>query len=497
MSLTPGLPIRYIGDIVCHFTGWIGFAILVIVFCAHCQGTNPVEELPAADPTDFESDVPTRIPNALPTGGDCCPNPVPPGCDDPSLPPCSGQDETLVALLLLDSDNDGRSDYDELMTGTDPSDATDGPDIDGDGIPNGEDQDVDGDEIRNESDQDIDGDGIANRFDPDMDADGLLNIVDPNRDGDGTANLIDTSSGGVPVGNDCRFDTDCPPTRIRFCVNYTCKNCIGDSDCAQQSGKRCVLNVCSECGTDEDCDDRNPCTDDVCSADGHACSHKPNSLPCDDGSDEADCTVGVCSDGKCVSRPRRCEERLPCTPPCSSSDVCVNGACTPKCDNASNCSSGFACRDGGCQDGCFLDDECDDGNECTDDRCQDNATCSHTPNNANCENGSSICCSGRCFEPKCTEDRTCNDRNPCTRDICMKPGTCENHCSHTRICSEECGPCKEVDLVCCDGVCTMPKCFEHGDCAGLEEGEGLEVCRNPGTCEADCVICDDADCVNP
>ncbi len=45
----------------------------------------------------------------------------------------------VVLALLGDSDNDGRSDLDELVGGFDLFDPTDGPDIDGDGIPNAED----------------------------------------------------------------------------------------------------------------------------------------------------------------------------------------------------------------------------------------------------------------------------------------------------------------------------------------------------------------------
>ena len=50
----------------------------------------------------------------------------------------------LLAALALDSDNDGRSDLEELVLGNDPFDPLDGPDIDGDGIPNGEEPDVAG-----------------------------------------------------------------------------------------------------------------------------------------------------------------------------------------------------------------------------------------------------------------------------------------------------------------------------------------------------------------
>ncbi|NIX25225.1 MAG: hypothetical protein GWN07_37670, partial [Actinobacteria bacterium] len=89
------------------------------------------------------------------------------------------------SLAGQDSDGDGRSDLDEYAEGTDPNDPSDGPDIDGDGIPNGEDPDVDGDGLLNGEDPDIDGDGRPNPFDRDRDGDGLPNLIDEDDDGDG------------------------------------------------------------------------------------------------------------------------------------------------------------------------------------------------------------------------------------------------------------------------------------------------------------------------
>lgn len=92
--------------------------------------------------------------------------------------------DALLALWPMDSDGDGRSDFDEVVSGSDPHDPTDGPDIDGDGIPNEEDDDVDGDGIPNAYDDDIDGDGIPNPVDLDRDGDGLLDLLDTDDDGD-------------------------------------------------------------------------------------------------------------------------------------------------------------------------------------------------------------------------------------------------------------------------------------------------------------------------
>lgn len=107
------------------------------------------------------------------------------GSNEPS------SDEIAAILAARDSDHDGRSDFDELAMGTDPNNPTDGPDIDGDGIPNGQDPDVDGDGVPNAYDIDIDGDGLLNSFDSDMDGDGIENLVDIDKDGDGVENKKD------------------------------------------------------------------------------------------------------------------------------------------------------------------------------------------------------------------------------------------------------------------------------------------------------------------
>lgn len=98
---------------------------------------------------------------------------------------CDFNDPALIASLFADSDNDGRANYEELLLGTDPFDPLDGPDIDGDGIPNGQDPDVDGDGILNVVGIDIDGDGLTNDLDDDADADGIPDLLDEDDNADG------------------------------------------------------------------------------------------------------------------------------------------------------------------------------------------------------------------------------------------------------------------------------------------------------------------------
>ena len=54
--------------------------------------------------------------------------------------------------------------------------------MDGDGLPNGEDDDVDGDGLLNGEDEDIDGDGVPNNEDDDAYGDGGWDGVGPRPD---------------------------------------------------------------------------------------------------------------------------------------------------------------------------------------------------------------------------------------------------------------------------------------------------------------------------
>jgi hypothetical protein len=116
---------------------------------------------------------------------------------------CQLADEQLIAILSQrDCDNDGLTDLQELFLGTDPCDSANGPDIDGDGIPNEDDPDVDGDGVLNVSDPDIDGDSIPNGLDPDPDGDLKTGPDDPDEDGDGLSDRWDLDDDGDGVWDD-------------------------------------------------------------------------------------------------------------------------------------------------------------------------------------------------------------------------------------------------------------------------------------------------------
>ncbi|XP_068152252.1 uncharacterized protein [Drosophila tropicalis] len=130
-------------------------------------------------------------------------------------------DSTEDAKSANDLDGDGiPDDEDDDIDGdgipNDKDDDIDGDgipneeddDIDGDGIPNEDDDDIDGDGVQNSKDEDIDGDGVPNHEDEDIDGDGKVNHEDDDLDGDGTPNHEDDDLDGDGVPNEEDEDLD-------------------------------------------------------------------------------------------------------------------------------------------------------------------------------------------------------------------------------------------------------------------------------------------------
>ena len=125
-------------------------------------------------------------------------------------------------------------DDDPIDTGGDSSGLGDiDGDLDGDGIPNSQDEDyfgdIDGDGVPNAEDEDfdgsdIDGDGIANLDDPDVDGDGLANeddtdFVEGDGDGDGFTDVSASAPCGGAGGTDpdsstATWDDNCGVSRF-------------------------------------------------------------------------------------------------------------------------------------------------------------------------------------------------------------------------------------------------------------------------------------------
>ncbi|MCO6436693.1 MAG: hypothetical protein J5J06_06350 [Phycisphaerae bacterium] len=366
-------------------------------------------------------------------------------------------DDEIAAILSVDSDNDGATDLEELASGGDPNDPTDGPDIDGDGILNGSDPDVDGDGLDNGVDPDVDGDGRLNGFDDDIDGDGLLEAEDDDDDGDGIPDLIDNDDNGdgeddcgcehgvcSAFGGLCFCDRgwegeDCDEFHCRDVRNCNHGKCVGPNTCRCDSGWESIGSIpCAtfHCRQLKNCNRNGFCIGpNVCRCDAdwqgledcsiHTCDRNP--MYCDDGDP---CTEDVCNPAMGCSH----------TPiMCTSPEECVNGTCTTRCTNASACMNNQGCRDGGCFE-CENDADCRDGDPCTTDLCDPLIGCT---NQAKTCGAGEECVRGACVT-------SCMNDSECGNDA----GGMPRKCSSDNGCFDQCddGECGDEE-VCDDGIC--------------------------------------------
>ncbi len=379
-------------------------------------------------------------------------------------------EQPCLVLLELDSDHDGLSDVEELMIGNDPNDPSDGPDIDGDGLPNGEDPDVDGDGFLNAVDVDIDGDGILNSFDPDDDADGLPDAIDFDDDADGIPDPeLDEDE------RECKKNSDCKQGEL-------CDTVIG--------ALTAVVNRCREpmeCGAGNTCPD-----DQFCNEDNRclgACQR------------HADCPSGyACENMRC--NPRQCDEESPCG---GDTDVCGEGGrCRSSCKRDSDCLGSEVCT------GDPLHCErrqCVDGRDC-DAIATDPCTVNYC-DDGRCLNVPPLPPAGQFCDPADGIMKECNtpDDNRCVSDdVCMR-GVCDTgtwRCGEQPKCFGETplcvgGECQECtndnadactrldnENACLRGVCDSGQCVAEGCPAGqLCDGAECIECDNPDE-DGDC-----------
>ena len=301
----------------------------------------------------------------------------------------------------------------------------------------------------------------------------------------------------LPMPEDCNgLDDDCDalvdePEEVDGNYASLCDDanpctkdtCSGQDGCSHEllSGNECMDgDVCTTADHCEDgqcvgspviCDDKNDCTDDLCTEEG-GCEYLPNALPCDDADP---CTVSdLCKQGECHGFAVDCDclededcaalddgdacngtlvcntDKLPyqcvvkpestveCPVPEGPEAICLKAACDPSdggcslvpdhegyaCGTGDKCSVGATCVAGSCIGGFLLN--CEDVNPCTEDSCDPSDGCQHQPKDGSCSDDN-ICTSGDlCADGQCVpgEPLVCDDGNPCTADSCDVQAGC-------------------------------------------------------------------------
>jgi hypothetical protein len=241
-------------------------------------------------------------------------------------------------------------------------------------------------------------------------------------------------------------------------------------------------------GTPVDCIDHNPCTDDGCNpADG--CGYSFNLAPCTDDDVctlEDQCFQGLCQSAQSLS----CDDGNPCTDDgCDPDTACTHTANQAPCDDLNKCTTGDHCEDGKCKiAGPVL---CDDDNLCTDDWCDPQEGCQHTSNGNLCDDTDACTLNDLCVDSVCLGDTPlpCDDDNPCTDDSCQPLVGCIN-LPNQQGCDNQ-DPCTKND-VCHEAVCTpgdVAVCDDQNDCTE-------DSCLTMEGCQFDALTdtpCDDGD----
>lgn len=224
-----------------------------------------------------------------------------------------------------------------------------------------------------------------------------------------------------------------------------CKGCADDRNTCLEAENRCV--ACDP-NTGEGCSDGEYCTSfGLCAPDGVTCptdDHGTPTITCTQNSDCIACSPmnQVCDNGACVA----CSATN--TQHCLSSDICVDGDCSPKCPQS-----------------------CDEDNDCS--------QCGGPGNEAHA-----------CNAHKCAE---CSDTYPCAAGLECQSGSCVAGCglpgptSGECINDEDCSGCGNADSP-GSHVCKKP--FnqngpnDRGTCApqanGCSDlGQGVAVLPDP------------------
>jgi RHS repeat-associated protein len=238
---------------------------------------------------------------------------------------------------------------------------------------------------------------------------------------------------------------------VHFDQNSVCPVADAGSDAASDAPHDASPDVVLEAAADaptctaSSCNTGNPCSLDVCNANG-TCSHtpQPNGTSCPQSNlcfRSGTCESGTCTGTNPIS--------------CTASDQChVAGTCSPSTGICSNptATNGTACNDG---NPCDLNDTCQSG-ACTaggsvvctaSDQCHVAGTCSPS--------------SGVCSNPTAANGTACNDGNPCDLNDTCQSGACTaggsvvctaiDSCHLAGTCSPSTGVCSNPVAPSCSG----------------------------------------------
>lgn len=276
-------------------------------------------------------------------------------------------------------------------------------------------------------------------------------------------------------------------------------NCTKNDYCATEQGQY----VCKP-GTKINCVDNNPCTYDLCNADG-TCDNSPledGALCSDnnmctgqtgDGMTQDHCESGFCVPGSAVN----CEDGNICTTNWCDEDVgCRKINNNEDCTDNNECTVGDMCSNGVCiSGGGSLN--CDDGKDCTADSCDSEQGCVFTPDdNLSCTDNDLCTVGDHCSNGECipgTEPYVCpDDDNPCTVSTC-EGGTCKVTVRVGEFCDDN-KPCTENTVCSQSGVCsggTPTNCEDGNPCTNNYCVTGLGCQSSDITAAHGNPLCDD------
>jgi hypothetical protein len=247
-------------------------------------------------------------------------------------------------------------------------------------------------------------------------------------------------------GNPCTDDA-CDPTL--GCVFVANEAACTDIDMCT-TGDQCSGGLCVSVGI-LDCDDENPCTKDSCLAFA-GCQYEPLEGPC---SDKDPCTVeDQCEGDLCVSGAlKSCDDFNPCTDDlCGAQGDCEHAANEGACDDQNPCTLGDHCAAGACKIEVML--LCNDQNPCTLDYCDPSLGCQAIPGPGPCTDNDLCTLEETCAGGLCSSESSldCDDQNPCTTDLCDPELGCQHEDNDLGETSCGLGPCAHTVQNCLGGI---------------------------------------------